>query len=266
MKPFFSIITCTKNSERYLRQNIDSVTSQTFKDYEHIFIDGKSNDNTLMLINEYFRGNDKVGKFSYPPRGISNAFNHGIDHSSGKFLIFLNSDDYLCDRHVLNNIYSFLNTNPDLDWIYGKICEVNGKNTAMGIFPKYKVFHRNNYFLLKFFNYIPHQAVIINKVIFEEYGKFDEHIKYMMDYEYWLRIGKLTKWKFINIEVTNYRYWDGGRSSSKNIFGELENEKKMINDRYLNKFEAFCSSLVSNLARYHYKYTLKFFFNTHLVF
>ena len=52
-KPFFSIITVTKNSERFIERNIKSVLNQTIKDYEHIIIDGKSNDKTLEIINKY---------------------------------------------------------------------------------------------------------------------------------------------------------------------------------------------------------------------
>jgi glycosyltransferase involved in cell wall biosynthesis len=238
-KPFFTIITCTKNSGIYLGQNINSVNIQTFKNYEHIFIDGKSSDTTLTLIRDYIKGDDRVKKFSYPPKGISNAFNLGIRHSRGKFLIFLNSDDYLYDKHVLNNLYFFLNANLGLDWIYGKICEVNEGNISMGIFPKQKIFHRNNYFLLKFVNYVPHQAVVINREVFARYGKFDERAKYLMDYEYWLRIGNKTKWSFCDVVVSNYRYWSDGNSSAKKNHTESKHETIELHKKYLNLVENF---------------------------
>jgi glycosyltransferase involved in cell wall biosynthesis len=80
MKPFFSIITATLNSEKFLRDNIESVKKQTFQDFEHIFIDGFSNDATVEIIKEYQRerGESKVKIFQYPPKGVTDAFNKGI--------------------------------------------------------------------------------------------------------------------------------------------------------------------------------------------
>lgn len=87
-RPFFSIITCTYNSEKFLQENIDSVKSQTFKDYEHIFIDGYSTDDTNKIINKYILIDRRSKIFKYPPKGISNAFNLGIKKSLGKYLFF----------------------------------------------------------------------------------------------------------------------------------------------------------------------------------
>ena len=139
-QPFFSIITCTYNSEKFLEKNLESMKDQTFQYFEQIIIDGESTDNTVKIINEFSRNNSNIRLFSYPPKGISNAFNLGIKHSRGKYIMFLNSDDSLYDKNLLENIHKFLIKNSKLDWTYGKINVVEENGKSIGIFPKWKIF------------------------------------------------------------------------------------------------------------------------------
>ena len=93
---------------------------------------------------------NKVKIIIYLKKGVSSAFNKGIENATGKYLIFLNSDDYFYDNKVLKDSYDFLTANENLDWIYGKIntVEVNDKST--GVFPTKKIFQISSRFLLKF--------------------------------------------------------------------------------------------------------------------
>ena len=143
--PIFSIITCTYNSQDYLEQNILSVKKQKFKNYEHIFIDGDSKDNTIELIQNYQKDYPEIVKlFTRTPKGISNAFNEGIKESNGKYLIHLNSDDSFFDNNVLQKAYNFLIANDKLDWIYGKICVINESGKSLGTFSNKSIFQNNS--------------------------------------------------------------------------------------------------------------------------
>ncbi|MFM8316401.1 MAG: glycosyltransferase, partial [Deltaproteobacteria bacterium] len=102
-KPFFSIVTCTFNSEKYLRENIASVESQSYRNFEHIFIDAFSNDETTKIIEDYKkRLPNNVRLYRSPPKGISNAMNEGIDLAQGKVILHLHSDDRLDSDAVLS--------------------------------------------------------------------------------------------------------------------------------------------------------------------
>ena len=100
-----SIITVNLNNRDGLQKTIDSVISQTFKDFEWIEIDGGSTDGSKELIEQY------AEHFSYwvsePDKGIYNAMNKGIKVAKGKYLLFLNSGDGLCDEAVIDDFYSF---------------------------------------------------------------------------------------------------------------------------------------------------------------
>jgi glycosyltransferase involved in cell wall biosynthesis len=216
-----SIITCTYNSEEYLLKNIKSVCEQKYTNWEHIFVDGFSNDNTISIIKEYqswFSGKVKI--FQLKPKGISNAMNEGIRRSSGDYLIHLHSDDSFYDKKVLTDVSDFVRGN-DFDWLYGKINVVETNGASVGIFPKKWLWKQNNKcrwgrYLLKFYNFIPHQAVFIKKEIFEKYGYFDEALESAMDPDLWLRIKDKTKWGFYDRIISNYCLRSASQSANLN--------------------------------------------------
>ena len=88
-----SIITITYNAGRFISSCLDSLSSQTYKNIEHIIIDGKSSDNTLEIINKHHWTPTKF--ISEPDNGIYDALNKGIDLASGDIIDFLHSDDFL---------------------------------------------------------------------------------------------------------------------------------------------------------------------------
>ncbi len=225
--PFFTIITPTLNSEKYLKESIMSVEDQEFKDWEHIFIDSFSTDKTIKIINDYKKRNPgKVLVYRYPKAGISDAFNKGIKHSKGVYINFLGSDDLL-KENSLKIVYEKIK-NKKYSWCYGNFDIINDKNNI----TKRKRYYFNNfhYNMLFFQFYICHQTVFMKKKIFNQYGLFRTDLKYAMDHEYWLRIGKKEKPFFIPKVLCNFRR-DGNNITSK-LWKEQTFEKKNINQRY----------------------------------
>ena len=89
--PLISIITVVYNGEQHIQQTINSIKHQTYKNIEHIIIDGNSSDGTLDIIKK----NKSVSKYiSEPDRGIYDAMNKGINIASGELIGILNSDDW----------------------------------------------------------------------------------------------------------------------------------------------------------------------------
>ena len=90
--PKISIITVTKNSEEFIERNILSIIDQSYKNYEHIIIDGNSSDKTMKIVNKY---KDKISKIiSENDDGLYDAMNKGIANVTGDIIGILNSDDY----------------------------------------------------------------------------------------------------------------------------------------------------------------------------
>ena len=95
-----SVITVCFNSEESILDTLMSVNNQTWKNLEHIIIDGGSRDNTLDIINKH---GDRVTKvISEKDEGIYNAMNKGISIAEGDIIGFLNSDDFYCNSSILS--------------------------------------------------------------------------------------------------------------------------------------------------------------------
>lgn len=119
-----SIITINYNNQDGLQKTIDSIVSQSFKDYEWIVIDGGSNDSSREVLERY------CDHFTYwcsePDRGIYNAINKGLEYATGEYIQFLNSGDWLYSKDVLEKAFSIIDGKNDI--YYGDYVQVNEDN------------------------------------------------------------------------------------------------------------------------------------------
>lgn len=111
----YSIITVNYNNKEGLRDTIESVIHQSFRDFEFIVIDGGSTDGSADVLREYDK--DISYWVSEKDSGIYNGMNKGIVHASGDYLNFMNSGDSFYDNHVLEKVSSY---HSDADFIVGK--------------------------------------------------------------------------------------------------------------------------------------------------
>jgi hypothetical protein len=167
--------------------------------------------------------------------------NLGVKHSNGEYLIHLHSDDCLYDKSVLTDVDNFLESN-NFDWIYGKILIRNQDSSKVGVYPNKKIFYNNNgsilgKYILKFQNYIPHQAVFIKKEIFNKHGLFDESLRSAMDPDLWLRIRNETKWSFFDRTISNFYLRKEAQSSGKKNKKINKIDHWIVQKRYLNNIE-----------------------------
>ena len=116
--PTFSIITVVKNNEIYLEETIRSVLNQSYKNFEYIIIDGKSQDNSIEIIKKF---SHKITRWiSERDKGIYYAFNKGLKMCSGNYICIVNSDDVL-KKNALKIIHKYIKKFPDIDFIFGSV-------------------------------------------------------------------------------------------------------------------------------------------------
>ena len=104
-KPLVTIITPTKNlaenrKKSWFLQNLNSVHNQTYKNIEQIVIDGASGDSTIKLLEKY-QNKNWIKYYSEPDNGILDALNKGIMKANGKYIIYLNSDEFYFDKKAI---------------------------------------------------------------------------------------------------------------------------------------------------------------------
>jgi glycosyltransferase involved in cell wall biosynthesis len=101
----FSIITITCNAEKVLQRTLDSVRSQTYRDMEHLIIDGASTDETVAMAEAYRqRASYDVVVRSEPDKGIYDAMNKGLRLATGDYVVFMNAGDTFHDERTLERV------------------------------------------------------------------------------------------------------------------------------------------------------------------
>ncbi len=215
-----SIITVTKNSEKYLEENIKSLTNQTFTNFEHIIIDGKSTDDTIAIIK---KNSDKIDKWiSEPDQGLYYAMNKGINISTGEIIGILNSDDIYFPNalEIVNNYFS---TDNKLDFLFGTV-------------QKHKLMH--GYFPKKikwtFGFYTTHSVgFFIRRSSQLKVGLYDTQYKFSSDYDLFYRLIVKEKMKGTSTKKNEIlgKFRRGGLSSQIRYLDFLrENNKIRINN------------------------------------
>ena len=212
--PAFSIVTCTWNSAATLADTLASVQRQTCRDVEHIFVDGGSTDATLDMIAAY-PGRKRV--LREVKGGISRAMNQGIEAASGDFVAHLHSDDYYAGDDVLASVAERF-ASEGVDWVFGTI-QVLKDGQLVPPYPmrpfSYRAFAAGH-------ASVPHPAVFIRRSAFGRVGMFDEGLKYAMDIDLWLRLGRIARPATLDRPLTIFRDHAGSVSSANKIRARQE--------------------------------------------
>lgn len=113
--PFFSIVVPVYKVEKYIRQCVDSILEQTCNDYELILVDDGTPDLSGEICDDYSRNNEKITVFHKKNEGLSMARNDGLKKAIGKYVIFVDSDDFWDDAQFLSKAKDKLLSNPTVD-------------------------------------------------------------------------------------------------------------------------------------------------------
>jgi len=123
--PTISIILPTYNRASFLPAAFGAIRSQQWTDWELIVVDDGSTDNTRELVPELTRGWQQPVRYIYQEnQGAYGARNTGLDHAAGKYIAFYDSDDLWLAHHLSDSVRA-LDTNPDVDWVWGACRIVN---------------------------------------------------------------------------------------------------------------------------------------------
>ena len=183
MKKFkISIITVTKNSEKFIKENIKSLLSQSFKNFEHIIVDGNSSDKTLKIAKS-FKNKIRI-IHNRNDKGLYHAMNVGIKHAKGDIIGILNSDD-IYFKNTLKIVNQYFYYNKDLDFLFGSVY-------------KHKLLHgfRPNIINWSFGFYTTHSVgFFIKKKSQLKIGLYNLKYKYSADYDLFIRMIKKHKLK-----------------------------------------------------------------------
>ena len=180
-----TIITINRNNVIGLEKTMQSVLSQSRKDFEYVVVDGASTDGSVEVI-QRLAGDfgDRLKWISEPDKGIYNAMNKGIRMASGDYLEFLNSGDCLVSDDVLEKVFDALSSKGYPSILYGNML----KNMQDGKIIQDKSFAGRAISFLDFYNgSLNHPSAFIQRILFEKYGFYDESLKVVSDWKWFLQ-------------------------------------------------------------------------------
>ena len=220
-----SIITATYNSEKTLRDTLDSILAQTYADIESIIVDGASRDGTMDIVREYeprFEG--RMHWISEPDKGIYDAMNKGIKMASGDVIGVLNSDDFYHDERVVADIADAF-TQKNVECVYGNLVfiDVNDKNNTLRIWKGSQ--HECGSFLHGW--HPAHPTFYVKSIWFERFGAYKLQYAVSADFELMLRF--IEKGQIRNAYIDRYfvKMRMGGEST-KSIHNIITGNKNIL--------------------------------------
>lgn len=246
--PKISVIIPSYNKVPYLKDTLRSIIDQEYPNLEVIIQDGGSIDGSVKIIKEFANKYPKIFKWvSQKDNGQLEAINKGFKRATGDILTFINADD-LYKNKALINVGMYFMKNPNTLWVTGYSEIVNEKRVVKSkLVTKYKnvLLNLNNYFLLLMVNYISQPSTFLSRRAYEKFGPFVGTKKYVMEYDLWLKLGKVQMPAVIKKNLSSFRLAIGNISlTSSNellmidneIVSKYTNNKIILNLHYLHNF------------------------------
>ena len=244
-----SIITVVLNREHTIARTISSLHSQTFKDIEHIIVDGLSIDSTPSVVRSLIRPSDIF--ISESDHGIYDAINKGLHLASGDIVGILHSDDFYKDKNVIDSVTREFSNN-NIDMVYGDVAFFHNSNDHID-----KRLYKSKPLSIRglSWGWMPaHPSIFFRKNVHELFGLYKINYAIAADFEFLCRIatnGGITS-KYIPEVLVRMQL--GGISSSN-----LKNTYRLnIETLRACQENGIKTNLMKILSKYPYKF-MEFF-------
>jgi len=227
-----SVIIPSYNCGKYIKEAIESVFSQTYKNFEIIVIDDDSTDDTEYSLKEYI---GKITYFKQPHRGAASSRNEGLKRAKGDFIAFLDADD-VWEKEKLEKQIKYLEEHPEAGMVYTDLYRIDMRTNRL-LSRWSEVFPVKEGFVFKDLiekNFIQTSSTLMKKEVIECIGFFDETFKAYEDIDYWVRIAEKFKIGYIPEPLVKYRMFPG--TLSQKPFWMAEGRLKVF-EKHAHKIE-----------------------------
>lgn len=223
-----SIVTPSFNQGRFIRETIESVLSQRGDfDLEYRVMDGGSTDETVDILKSY---GDRIQWTSGKDNGQTAAINEGFRRSTGDIIAWINADDFYLPG-ALQSVASAFQSHPDADWLIGEyeMIDEEGRRTRT-IHSSYKNFliRHYSYRLLLTENVCPQPSVFFRRRVLQDVGFLSEQEFYVMDYDFWLRLGDRGDPVIVPRPLSRFRFHSGSKTQNSKLREQFGRELELV--------------------------------------
>ena len=256
-----SIITINRNNATGLEKTLQSVAFQTFKEFEYIIIDGASTDGSVEVVKSHEPEFAHLKWVSEPDTGIYNAMNKGVRMASGDYIQILNSADCLASEEVTERMLMALGKTDYPSILYGNMvkCFSDGHRMVDKSFAGQEITMLGMYT-----GTLNHDPTYIRHDLFAKYGFYDESLKIVSDWKWYLQAIVLgnEKPKYVDLDVTLFDMT--GISETNKELTQAERKqvlKQLFPEAVLKDYEqyAFPIEQMKRLQRHPWSYKMVWF-------
>lgn len=228
-QPLVTVVTPSFNQAEFLQATLRSVLGQSYPRIEYLVMDGGSDDGSREIIAAY--GDQLAHWASEPDRGQAHAINKGLQRANGEIIGWLNSDDLYLPDTVAAAVAAFQRA-PDVDVVYGRLERIDaaGRPVPTPLLPKDRLtFGRDNALGECIVN---QPGSFWRRSIMETVGYLNEDLRYVLDYEYWVRM-VMAGATFQRLERTMARFRLSQDSKTVGQTAQMAREHLAVIDAFL---------------------------------
>jgi glycosyltransferase involved in cell wall biosynthesis len=200
-----SVVIPVFNREKFIRQTIESVLAQSYRDFEIIAVDDGSRDGSRAILESFA---DSVRVLEHPGRanrGQSASINLGLRQARGELIAVLDSDDLWLPQKLAIQV-AYLDSHPDVGLVYGNgwmVDETGARRYAI-YGPEHRELSDASRVLLDCYFHVPGNALVRAEVL-RKVGGFDETLRAAQDHDMAIRIAEVTRLAYIDSHLWCYR-------------------------------------------------------------
>lgn len=256
-----SIITINRNNAEGLEKTLRSVAAQSIREFEYIVIDGASTDGSVEVIKRYETQFAHLKWVSEPDKGIYNAMNKGLRMATGDYIQILNSGDCLASNDIIERMLAALEEAGNPSILYGNMvkCFSDGRKMVDKCFAGQEITMLGMYT-----GTLNHDPAYVRRDLFEKYGYYDENLKIVSDWKWYLQAIILgdEKPQYVDLDVTLFDMTGISETNKKLDKEERDAVQEQLFPRtILADYERFASpiDMIKRLQRHPWAYKMVWF-------
>ncbi len=223
--PKVTVLMSVYNGEEYLKEAVESILKQTFRDFEFIIIDDGSTDTSGAIVAHYQQMDDRIHVYSQENKGLIASLNRGCQLAKGKYIARMDADDVSLPERLARQV-NYLETHPNIGVLGTWVKTIDEKGRALQEWrlptsPKVMGWS------LLFGCCVAHPSVMMRRDIIRQVGFYRPEALYVEDYDLWARANNITQIANIPEILFKYRFWEGS-IRSQGLLTQEHNTAKIM--------------------------------------
>jgi len=249
--PRVSIITPSYNQGQYIEETIRSVLLQGYPNLEYVIIDGASTDGTFDVIRKY----EPFLTYSVcePDRNTEEAINKGWKRCTGEIVAWIGSDDVYEPLAIANAVRTLL-SQPEAPFCYGDSKVTDGDGNVTRVHRPGGPFSMGELLRSCYFH---EPTVLIRNHALERVGGLNERLRYLSDWDLWLRLCGHGTPAYVPQCLAQVRMWEGCKTFNTRGYGRLERALVLLRMLGERRFSEELAPSVRSAVKYHYRKWVK---------